>query len=226
MAFGAYFTGALTHLFYPKFPASLVNAGVKNFDGLMPLFITDPVIGLPHWLVLIILLMIFSASMSSLSSLVLVSSSAISVDIYKACAPKASQGTTMTLMRVLCAVFVACSLLIAMSKFDVIVNLMVIAWGTLAGTFLAPYLYGLFWKRTTTAGAFVGMLSGLVVSVVLFILWGKPNIPVAGAVAMIVPLLVTPIVSLLTPPPPQALVDAAFTDAPAAESPSEEGVPA
>jgi hypothetical protein len=32
---------------------------------------------------------------------------------------------------------------------------------------------------------------------------------------MFLPMIVVPVVSLLTPPPPQALVDAAFTDAPA-----------
>ncbi len=213
MAFGAYFTGALTHLFYGDFPQALVQDGAKNYDMLMPYFLTDPGINLSHGLVLIILLMIFSASMSSLSSLVLVSSSAISIDIFKASFKNMSQAATMSLMRVLCAVFVAVSLLVAMSKFDVIVNLMVIAWGTMAGAFLAPYLYGLFWKRTTTTGAFAGMLSGLATSIGLFVLWGKPNIPAAGAVAMIVPLIVVPVVSLLTPPPPQTLVDAAFTDA-------------
>jgi SSS family transporter len=211
MSFGAYYSGALTHLFFPN-PATdlapIVDAATKkpNLDLLMPYFIMSYV---PQWLVLVILLMVFSASMSSLSSLVLVSSSAVAIDIYGAlCKP--SPKRTMLLMRILCAVFVALSLLIAVSQFDVIVNLMVIAWGALSGAFLAPYLYGLFWKRTTKAGAYAGMICGVGAAVGLFLFWGKPSIPVAGAIAMILPLIVVPLVSLLTTPPDKELVAKAF----------------
>lgn len=213
MSFGAYYSGALTHLFFtdPKTDfAPIVDAATQkpNLDLLMPHFIMTHV---PHWLVMVILLLVFSASMSSLSSLVLVSSSAIVIDLYGAFVNReANPKRTMMLMRVMCGVFVALSLLIAMSKVDVIVNLMVIAWASLAGAFLAPYVYGLFWRRTTKLGAYAGMASGVSTSIVLFILWGKANIPVAGAVAMLVPLAVTPLVSWLTPPPPAELVAKAF----------------
>jgi Na+/proline symporter len=213
MSFGAYFCGAMTHLFYAKLPKAVIIAGHPNLDYLMPVFLTDKATHLPLLLVLIILLMVFSASMSSLSSLVLVSSSAIAIDIYGAFVNKqAYQKHTTTLMRVLCALFVLASLLIAVRQFDVIVNLMVIAWSTIAGAFLAPFIYGLFWKRTTTVGAFAGMISGVTTSVILFVLWGAPNIPVAGAIAMVVPMIVTPLVSLMTPPLSKALIDAAFND--------------
>jgi SSS family transporter len=215
MSFGAYYSGALTHLFFtdPKTDlASIVDATTHkpNLDLLMPFFITSFV---PQWLVLIILLMVFSASMSSLSSLVLVSSSAIAIDIYGAFGNRnKNDKRTMLLMRVLCAVFVILSLLIALSKVDVIVNLMVIAWGALAGAFLAPYVYGLFWRRTTKAGAYAGMISGVGTAVVLFFLWGKPLIPVAGAIAMFLPLLVVPVVSLMTQPPKPEIIATAFGD--------------
>jgi len=220
MSFGAYFSGALTHLFFlnPKVDLAALPLDhithKPNLDYLMPHFITNFV---PSWLVLVILLLVFSASMSSLSSLVLVSSSAIAVDIYGAFVNRdANKKQTMWLMRIFCAVFVAISLVIAVRPFDQIVNLMAIAWSSLAGAFLGPYLYGLFWKRTTTAGAFAGMIGGVGTSIALFVLWGSANIPVAGAIAMAVPVIVTPIVSLLTPPPPQAMVDAAFIDQPVA----------
>lgn len=217
MSFGAYYSGALTHLFFtnPKVDfAPIIDAATQkpNLDLLMPHFITTYV---PHWLVLVILLLVFSASMSSLSSLVLVSSSAIAIDIYGAFVNReANQKQTMALMRILCGVFVGLSLWIAMSKVDVIVNLMVMSWGAISGAFLAPYIYGLFWRRTTPVAALIGMLSGIITALALFALWGKANVPVAGAVSMIVPMLVVPIVSVLTPPPPQALVDRAFIDAP------------
>ncbi|MFO1477963.1 MAG: sodium/solute symporter [Verrucomicrobiota bacterium] len=217
MSFGAYYSGALTHLFFtdPKTDlAPIVDAATKkpNLDLLMPLFITTYV---PQWLVWVILLMVFSASMSSLSSLVLVSSSAIAIDLFGGTGERKPKHT-MALMRVLCAVFVALSLAIAVSKVDVIVNLMVIAWGALSGAFLAPYVYGLFWKRATRAGAYAAMLSGIGIAAGLFVAWGKPHIPVAGAIAMIVPVLVLPLVSLFTRPPRQEILDTAFGDQPSA----------
>ncbi|HTY87749.1 MAG TPA: sodium/solute symporter [Candidatus Acidoferrum sp.] len=220
MSFGAYYSGALTHLFFtdPKIDLAPIMDGATtkpNLDLLMPFFITTYV---PQWLVLVILLMVFSASMSSLSSLVLVSSSAIAIDIYGAFGNREKNDRrTMILMRVLCAVFVALSLAIAVSKVDVIVNLMVIAWGALSGAFLAPYVYGLFWRRTTTAGAYAGMIAGVGTAVILFLKWGKPLIPVAGAIAMFLPLLVVPVVSLLTRPPKPEIIETAFGQEPSAK---------
>ena len=215
ISFGAYYSGALTHLFFtnPKTDlAPIMDAATQkpNLDLLMPYFVVTFV---PKWLVLVILLMVFSASMSSLSSLVLVSSSAIAIDLYGACGQRdQKQKQTIRLMRVLCAAFVVLSLLIAVSKVDVIVNLMVIAWGALSGAFLAPYLYGLFWRRATRAGAYAGMISGVGTAVGLFCFWGKPYIPVAGAIAMFVPLLVMPVVSFFTSPPDDAHLAKCFAD--------------
>ena len=213
MAFGAYFSGALTHIFFNnKLPLELMGPKGPIFDKIMPQFITHA--GLPEVLVVIIVLMVFSASMSSLSSLVLVSSSAIAVDVYGAFVNRhANQKQTMALLRVLCVVFVGCSLFIAMNKPTFIVNLMVIAWGTLAGVFMAPYLYGLFWKRTTKAGVYAGVIVGLASAGTLFLAWGEAGVPLAGAITMFLPLIVVPVVSWLTPPPPAELVDRAFLDA-------------
>jgi Na+/proline symporter len=216
MAFGAYFSGALTHLYYgATLPPELVGAKGPIWDKIMPHFITTT--GLPQPLVLVIVLMVFSASMSSLSSLVLVSSSAIAIDVYGAFVDhQRHPRRTMALLRTLCAAFVGLSLAIALTKPAVIVNLMVMSWGTLAGVFLAPYLYGLFWRRTTAAGVWAGIGAGLVTAFVLFPLWGGDGVPLAGAIAMVVPLAVVPIVSLLTRAPDDARVAAAFGDAGAA----------
>jgi solute:Na+ symporter, SSS family len=216
MSFGAYYSGALTHLFYHnQLPPELMNMTgpkpVPIWDKIMPHFITTS--QLPQVLILLIVLMVFSASMSSLSSLVLVSSSAIAIDVYGAFVNRhANPKQTMALLRVLCAIFVGASLFIALKKPTFIVNLMVIAWGTLAGVFLAPYLYGLFWKRTTVAGVYAGIFTGLTCAVTLFTKWGTDGVPLAGAITMTLPLIVVPLVSLVTRPPKKELVDAAFTD--------------
>ncbi len=211
MTFGAYYSGALTHLYYAAgLPQTIVSQGRPNLDQLMPHFITTE---FPHGFVLLILLLVFSASMSSLSSLVLVSSSAIAIDIYGAFVNRhVNQKQTMVLMRLLCALFVALSLILAMNKVDVIVNLMVMSWGALAGVFLAPYIYGLFWKRATKAGALAGILTGLASAFVLFLLWGKDGIPLAGAITMFLPMFVVPLVSLISRPLPREVVGVAFGD--------------
>jgi len=114
---------------------------------------------------------------------------------------------------------VGLSLLIALAKPAVIVNLMVMSWGTLSGVFLAPYVYGLFWRRTTRAGVYAGMASGLACALVLFPTWGADGVPLAGALAMSVPVLVVPLVSLVTAAPEARLVEAAFGDAPLVPAP-------
>jgi Na+/proline symporter len=220
MSFGAYYSGALTHLFYgPKLPAELVVNKVPLWDKIMPHFITHS--HLPTVLILLVVLMVFSASMSSLSSLVLVSSSAIAVDIYGAFVNRrANQKQTMLLMRVLCVVFVGCSLYIALGKITFIVNLMVMSWSTLAGVFLAPFLYGLFWKRATKVGVYAGIIVGLTCAFVLFVSpwgWGADGVPLAGAITMFLPLIIVPIVSLMTTPPDKKIIDAAFSDTADAE---------
>jgi solute:Na+ symporter, SSS family len=218
MAFGAYFSGALTHLYYgPSLPADLVGPKGPIWDKIMPHFITTS--GLPEALVLVIVLMVFSASMSSLSSLVLVSSSAVAIDIYGAFVDhQKNPRRTVALLRALCAVFVGLSLFIALAKPAVIVNLMVMSWGALAGVFLAPYVYGLFWRRVTRAGVWAGVAAGLGAAFVLFPAWGQDGVPLAGAVVMLLPLVVVPVVSLLGRPPEAALVRRAFGGA-------EEGAP-
>lgn len=220
MAFGAYYSGALTHLYYgAKLPPELMGPKGPIWDKIMPHFITTS--GLPAALVMVVVLMVFSASMSSLSSLVLVSSSAIAIDLYGSFVNRhANPRQTMALLRVMCALFVGCSLYLALKRPVFIVNLMIMSWSALAGVFLAPYLYGLFWRRTTLAGVYAGIAAGLACAFTLFPLWGQDGVPLAGAVTMFLPLLVVPAVSLLSKQPPAAQVAAAFGDGSAPQRPA------
>lgn len=188
--FAAYFSGSLTHLFFKEPP--LVN-GKAEPDLLMPHLIATI---MPPSFALIFLLLVFSASMSTLSSLVLVSSSAVVIDLL----PPATRPRSLLFMRMLCAVFVALSLFLALSKISFIVNLMSISWGTVAGSFLAPYLYGLYWKGGNRWGALASMLSGLSVGLFGAVLFGFRSsvLPLLGSFAMLIPLGVFPVVSLVT----------------------------
>ena len=221
MAFGAYYSGALTHLYYgAKLPPELMSAKGPIWDKIMPHFITTS--GLPAVLIMVIVLMVFSASMSSLSSLVLVSSSAIAIDLYGAFANRhANPKKTMGLLRIMCVVFVGCSLYIALKRPVFIVNLMIMSWSTLAGVFLAPYLYGLFWKRTSLAGVYAGIVVGLVSAFTLFSRWGQDGVPLAGTITMFLPLVVVPLVSLMSRPLPQPLINIAFGEGNVAQKPTD-----
>lgn len=204
---GAYFIGAFGRLYLNNVPPMV--GGKPNFDMVMPQVLE---IALPDSLMGIIIILVLSASMSTLSSLVLVSSSAISMDLIKGCIyPKMKNDKVMFLMRIFCVVFVALSFIVAMTP-NAIVTLMSFSWGSVAGAFLAPFLYGLYWKGTTKAGAWAGFISGLACSVggaVIFKMNGSlaPNI---GAVAMVVSLAVVPLVSLVTSKLPETHVSNVF----------------
>jgi SSS family solute:Na+ symporter len=205
IGFAAYFTGSTSHVFMDKLP--VVN-GAPAFDRIVPQLLTTY---LPQGLMAVILLLVLSASMSTLSSLVLVSSSAIAVDLYKGhINTNVSTENSVAMMRFLSALFIIISFFIARYEFAIIITLMSLSWGAVAGTFMAAYIYGLFWKRATLAGAATGMVTGLVTSIVLFYVLGPANSPIGSSIAMIVPFLVIPVVSAFTKPPQKELVDRAF----------------
>lgn len=204
IAGGAYFTGAMSHLYFTA------ETLPKDPDMIIPQLLA---LNTPAWFSILILLVVLAASMSTLASLVLVSGAAISIDLLGLRARgKDADSRGVLILRVLCGVFVGFSVVLAMTKVTFIVNLMVISWGALAGVFLAPYIYGLFWKRANTHGAVAAMLAGFGTAVGCFIAWGSPGVPVAGALAIVVPLAVLPIVTLLTPKPDDKHVERCFTE--------------
>ncbi|MBF0477982.1 MAG: sodium/solute symporter [Candidatus Omnitrophica bacterium] len=206
VSFAAYFVGASAHLFYDKLP--LLANGKPAFDRIIPDLLIHQ---LPESLMAIILLLILSASMSTLSSLILVSASAITVDLHKGYIdPHQPKEKSLGMMRLFSGLFIILSYVLARYQFAFIVTLMALSWGAVAGSFLAPYVYGLFWKRATRAGVWLGMITGLVTSVSLFFLWGQDKSPIASSIGMIVPFFIIPLVSMFTKPPSQATLDKAF----------------
>jgi len=167
---------------------------------------------LPEALMAVVIVLVLSASMSTLSSLVLVSSSAISLDLLKGTLfPKMKKELVMVIMRMLCVIFVILSLVVALTP-NAILTLMSFSWGTIAGAFLAPFVYGLYWKGTTKSGAWAGFITGFGCSIGGTIIYGMnpqyaPNI---GAVSMLVSLVVVPAVSLLSSKLAKKDVDEAY----------------
>lgn len=240
VTFGGYYAGAMTHLNVPKSPSAIIKnipsiskgdytspkeLPVKtdaqgnpkilpngkpdiDWDRWVPTYLGQR---LPGWVMLLIVLLVLSASMSTLSSLVLVSSSAIAMDLYAGVLkPNVERWSVLVLMRVLCALFVAASLLIALKPPSYIINLMVISWGVLAGAFAAPYLYGLFWRRANAFGAGTAMFVGVAVGSAIYYEYGQPGVPIGGAIAILLPLVIMPVASLITKPMPKEDVARAF----------------
>ena len=192
-----YFIGSLSHLFFTELPLDTVT-GAPNVDLIMPKIIA---ITMPEIAAIMIILLVLSASISTLSSLVLVSSSSLGIDLIKGYfLPNMSKHQSMVLVRGLCLLFIGLSLIIALTKPTIILTLMALSWGTVAGVFLAPYLYGLYWKKTTKAGAWAGALTGLLFSVgaSIYVNFDAKLIPTIGSLAMLIPLVVVPAVSLIT----------------------------
>ncbi|NPV74670.1 MAG: sodium/solute symporter [Pelotomaculum sp.] len=208
ITFGAYFPGALSRLFFESLPVDAAT-GKPTPDLLMPQILNST---LPEAGAALIMLLVLSASMSTLASLVLVSSSSVALDMVKAFSPDLAARRGVLLLRVLCVVFIGLSLLLAVEKPAIILSLMAMSWGTISGAFLAPYVLGLFWKGVTRAGAWAGAITGMTISVVLSLYYNLDSgiIPLVGSAAMIVPLAVVPLVSLVTRPFPERHINRVF----------------
>ena len=157
---------------------------------------------LPDALIGVVLILLLAASMSTLSSLVLTSSSTVTLDFLKPIFKNASlfseSKKQTSFIRVLCVLFIGVSLAIALFPNALITSLMSLSWGTMAGCFLGPFLYGLYWKRTTKLSVWISIAAGLLINVVnLFFPFTSPT--AAGAGSMGASLAIIPLVSLITP---------------------------
>ncbi len=204
----AYFTGILSHVFFDLETVPRLADGGINYDLIVPTLLTTHV---PELLLAIIMILVLSASMSTLASMILVSSSAITIDLYKGYLKKdVSDKTSVTMMRVLSTIFILCSYLISKLQIGFIVTLMSLSWGVLSGAFMAPYILGIFSKKITKAGAYAGLYSGVACAIILTLTMGPSNSPLAASIAMVVPFIVTPLVSLFTPKVDEEIINKAF----------------
>ncbi|MDR3243037.1 MAG: sodium:solute symporter [Clostridiales Family XIII bacterium] len=216
---GAYFTGSLSRLFLPAAESGTPDVA-GGYDSVIPnLLLTALTDSLFSIIVLsVIMLLLLSASMSTLSAIVLSSSSAISVDLVQEIHPQIRPKRQLTLTRVLCLIFIALSFMFATMNISFIVNLMSFSWGVVAGSFIGPLLWGLYYKKTTKAGAWAGMLSGVIVVAALIVFntatsgfeAAKALAPQMGVTAMLVSCIAVPLFSLRTKAFDSAHIDAIF----------------
>jgi len=211
VAGGCYFLGGFGRLF-----SAQVDVAAQGFDAIIPTMLSN----LSPFLISIVVVLVLSASMSTLSSLVLTSSSTLTLDFIKGVVVKdMDEKKQLLIMRALIVVFIAISVVLAIlqytSNVTFIAQLMGVSWGALAGAFLAPFLYGLYWKRATPAGVWASFIFSTVVMLANVVCKGIfPAVlqsPInAGAFCMLAGLVLVPVVSLVTPCLPQEHLDSVF----------------
>ena len=211
VAGGSYFLGGFGRLFSDQ-----VDIASGGYDSIIPTMLSN----LSPALIALVVILVLSASMSTLSSLVIASSSTLTLDFLKDnFIRNMDEKKQVRLIRGLIVVFIAISAVIALIQYKsavtFIAQLMGISWGALAGAFLAPFLYSLYWKRTTSAACWVSFLFGSILMILNMLF--RSTFPAllqspinCGAFAMLASLILVPIISLFTRKPERAMVDAAF----------------
>jgi len=233
VAGGSYFMGGFIRLYCTisgesgKTSINVAN-GRPEFDAMVPALLES---ALPDMLIGLVVILVLSASLSTLSSLVLTSSSTLTIDLIKPRAKNMTDKKEVLILRVLIAVFLIVSVIIALNKNSSITTLMSYSWGALSGAFLGPFLYGLFSKKVTSASCWASFMLGLGITIIHMILFGfgipafdglkqsisELNLPInilspinAGAFSMILSLIIVPVVSIFTKKPDEKIVDNAF----------------
>ena len=200
VAGGCYFLGGFARL-YEGNPSIYKEDGGVMYDAIVPTMLA----GLPDVLIGIVIVLVLSASMSTLSSLVLTSSSTVTLDLIALIGNKKNEDKkkvdkrNLVTMRLLLVFFIVVSVVLSLNPPTFIAQLMGYSWGALAGSFLAPFLWGLYWKKTTKLSVWACFIAGvgLTVSNMVFQYVSSPiNM---GAITMLAGLVIVPLVSLITP---------------------------
>ncbi|MCR4945388.1 MAG: sodium:solute symporter [Lachnospiraceae bacterium] len=212
VAGGCYFLGGFGRLFSDK-----IDIAANGYDSIIPTMLSS----LPDYLIGLVVILVLSASMSTLSSLVIASSSTLTIDVIKNHIIKdMNEKKQVIFIRILIVVFIAISVVIAIVQYKnnvtFIAQLMGVSWGALAGAFLAPFLYGLYWKKTTNLSVWVSFIFGSVVMILNMLI--RPSFPTllqspinCGAFVMIAGLVIVPVVSLISPKPDAKKVEQIFS---------------
>ena len=213
VAGGCYFLGGFGKLYADQI--KIGPNGKPLFDTIVPTMLK----GLHPVIIAVVIVLVLSASMSTLSSLVLTSSSTFTLDVIKPFTKKEmTEKKQVNIMRVFILFFIAVSAIIAIVKdayptVTFIAQMMGVSWGALAGAFLAPFLYGLYWKKTTRFATAICYIWGCGIAILQLVItlsgkdvsgWGpvlgyifKSSIN-SGVVAMVGGLIIVPIVSILS----------------------------
>lgn len=221
VAGGCYFLGGFGRIFVTE-----EAVAQKGFDSIVPTMLSN----LSPYIIGIVIVLVLSASMSTLSSLVLTSASTLTLDVIVPASKKeVSEKKKISILRWFILFFIVLSAVIAILKdsiwsdFVFIAQMMGVSWGALAGSFLAPFLYGLYWKKTTKTAVWVNFIFGVGIMIIQLLI-SMNVIPLSGGFlglifqnslysgvfAMLCGLIIVPVISLLTSKSKPQNVDTMF----------------
>ena len=222
VAGGCYFLGGFGRLYADRIQLG-ADGNPTSFDAIIPAMLSGVESALGNggaWLIGLVLILVLAASMSTLSSLAMTSASTITLDLIVPARKKNKEKSNLFIMRVLIAVSIVVAAAIAilvvrnkeLASRLYISDLMGVSWGALSGCFLAPFLYGLYWKGVSRAAVWTSFATGLGITMTQFVLKAVCKMtfenPVlayfmdssinAGMLAMVVGLVLVPVVSLIS----------------------------
>ncbi len=164
VAGGGYFIGSLCYRYFSF--EQLNNPDAEGFiaqDYIVPNMLAKS--NLPSVLLGVVLVLLIAASVSTLCSVTLTASSTLTIDFIKHFKKDLSNEKSSLIIKALCVIFVICSYIIANTD-TAILDMMSYSWGIISGSFLAPYVVALYWKKMNTKGAWAGILGGFFIAIV------------------------------------------------------------
>jgi len=216
VAGGCYFLGSFGRLYSEFVEVNPATGGVV-YDSIIPTILSR----FSEFMIGVVIVLVFAASISTLSSLVMTSASTLTLDFLKGhVIKKIDDKRQLLIIRILIVVFIIISSVIAITQYQggitFIAQLMGVSWGALAGSFLAPFLYGLYWKRVSKISVWCCFAFSTIVMVLNVL--ARSSFPAilqspinAGAFCMLAGLVIVPIVSAFTKPPEKKALDACFS---------------
>jgi len=207
--------------------AGMLSINDLNKDGILQLaeltmngdiivLATPEIAGLPYVISGLVAAGGLAAALSTADGLLLAIANALSHDIYyKMINPQADAKRRLIVARVILVVVAIAAAEVAKTKPSTIVAMVAWAFSLAAAGLFVPLVMGVWWKRTTTAGACAGMIVGF--GICMFYLvgtqfygmplwWGIRNIS-CGLFGIPLAFLVTWAVSLVTAPPSKEMQD-------------------
>ncbi len=173
MTFTAFSIGPLCNVLMVNngimYPTKVTATGVvPNPDAVVPTIVNQ---FFPPWFIILFLFAILAAAMSTASSLFHTAGTSIGRDVYeKGLKKKLTPKKTLFVTRIATLIIVFATLILTLRPLDVVAFMCAFFFGLMACTFLAPYTLMLYWKKTSRAGAWAGMLGGFIFTMLWYIL--------------------------------------------------------
>lgn len=169
---------------------------ITDAEKIMPTMATQL---LPGWIAGILISGAIAAMMSTADSQLLVTTSAVSEDIYrKFFNPSAEEKSLVTVSRLVTFLVGVIAFAIALLSETFVFKMVGFAWSGLGSAFGPALLLTLWWKKTTKEGVLAGMLVGTIVSIFWYFTDGLHSILFELFPAFILAFIAVVVVSLIT----------------------------